>query len=114
MIPALREAFNLDFRPETYQQFLKDNAIRSVVDAGCGDWEFSQAIDWTGIDYKGARLPLSPRFNFAVGANYNFDITEGYTGDINVTDHYVGDRTSGFAGSPISPAHSKGAAWRSG
>lgn len=35
------------------QQFLKENDIRSVVDAGCGDWEFSQAIDWTGIDYKG-------------------------------------------------------------
>jgi len=35
------------------QQFLKDNHIASVVDAGCGDWEFSKAIDWTGIDYKG-------------------------------------------------------------
>jgi SAM-dependent methyltransferase len=35
------------------QQFMKDNDIHSVVDAGCGDWEFSQAIDWTGIDYKG-------------------------------------------------------------
>jgi SAM-dependent methyltransferase len=35
------------------QQFLKDNEIRSVVDAGCGDWEFSRSIDWTGIDYKG-------------------------------------------------------------
>lgn len=35
------------------QHFLKVNAIRSVVDAGCGDWNFSQAIDWTGIDYKG-------------------------------------------------------------
>jgi len=35
------------------QQFMKDAQIHSVVDAGCGDWEFSQAIDWTGIDYKG-------------------------------------------------------------
>ena len=35
------------------QQFLKDNKIRSVVDAGCGDWEFSSLLDWTGIDYKG-------------------------------------------------------------
>jgi SAM-dependent methyltransferase len=35
------------------QQFLADNHIHSVVDAGCGDWEFSQAIDWTGIDYQG-------------------------------------------------------------
>jgi SAM-dependent methyltransferase len=35
------------------QDFLARNRIRSVVDAGCGDWEFSQAIDWTGIDYLG-------------------------------------------------------------
>ena len=35
------------------QKFLADHQIKSVVDAGCGDWEFSQAIDWTGIDYKG-------------------------------------------------------------
>jgi SAM-dependent methyltransferase len=34
-------------------QFMKDADIHSVVDAGCGDWEFSQSIDWTGIDYKG-------------------------------------------------------------
>ena len=35
------------------QKFLADKKITSVVDAGCGDWEFSQTIDWTGIDYKG-------------------------------------------------------------
>lgn len=35
------------------ETFLKTHDIHSVVDAGCGDWEFSQKIDWTGIDYKG-------------------------------------------------------------
>lgn len=35
------------------QEFLKSANIKSVVDAGCGDWEFSQSIDWNGIDYKG-------------------------------------------------------------
>jgi SAM-dependent methyltransferase len=35
------------------QQFLKDYAIQSVVDLGCGDWEFSQFIDWNGITYTG-------------------------------------------------------------
>jgi SAM-dependent methyltransferase len=32
---------------------MKTHGIKSVVDAGCGDWEFSQTLDWTGIDYKG-------------------------------------------------------------
>jgi len=35
------------------QQFMKDLGIHSVVDAGCGDWESTQTVDWTGIDYKG-------------------------------------------------------------
>jgi SAM-dependent methyltransferase len=34
-------------------RFFAEAKIHSVVDAGCGDWEFSQAIDWSGIDYKG-------------------------------------------------------------
>lgn len=33
--------------------FLRDNAIASVVDFGCGDWQVSGLIDWTGIDYLG-------------------------------------------------------------
>jgi hypothetical protein len=35
------------------QQFLKERNITSVVDAGCGDWQFSQLIDWGGIKYVG-------------------------------------------------------------
>ncbi len=35
------------------EHFMAELGVHSVVDAGCGDWEFSQAIDWKGIDYKG-------------------------------------------------------------
>lgn len=35
------------------QEFMADKGIKSVVDAGCGDWEFSQSMNWDGIDYKG-------------------------------------------------------------
>ena len=35
------------------QDFLSQFNIRSVLDVGCGDWEFSQAIDWKGIKYTG-------------------------------------------------------------
>lgn len=41
------------------QQFMKDLNVRSVVDAGCGDWESTGAIDWTGIDYKGYDIVAS-------------------------------------------------------
>ena len=35
------------------QSFLKNREIRNVVDLGCGDWRFSQYIDWSGIEYFG-------------------------------------------------------------
>lgn len=35
------------------QQFLAANRIKSVIDVGCGDWQFSQYIDWSGVDYLG-------------------------------------------------------------
>lgn len=35
------------------QSFLEANQIKSVVDAGCGDWEFSRLINWKGIKYTG-------------------------------------------------------------
>ncbi len=41
------------------EHFMKELGIKSVVDAGCGDWEFSQAIDWSGIDYKGYDIVAS-------------------------------------------------------
>jgi len=35
------------------QDFLNAKQIKTVVDFGCGDWEFSQLIDWTDINYIG-------------------------------------------------------------
>jgi SAM-dependent methyltransferase len=37
----------------TLEQFLRANAIGSVIDVGCGDWQFSQLIDWGGALYTG-------------------------------------------------------------
>ena len=35
------------------QSFLLQNQIRSVVDLGCGDWQFSRGIDWGSTRYLG-------------------------------------------------------------
>ena len=35
------------------RRFLRREGIRSVVDLGCGDWQFSRLIDWSGIQYDG-------------------------------------------------------------
>ena len=33
--------------------FIKQNNIRTVVDFGCGDWQFSRFIDWNSARYTG-------------------------------------------------------------
>ena len=35
------------------QRFLFHHAVTSVVDLGCGDWQFSRHMDWSGMDYTG-------------------------------------------------------------
>jgi outer membrane receptor protein involved in Fe transport len=51
-----------------------------------------------GVTQKGDRLPLSPKFNFSLNANYTFDFGDGYSGAVNVIDSYVGDRVAGYEG----------------
>jgi SAM-dependent methyltransferase len=35
------------------ETFMREKKIASVVDFGCGDWEFSRLIDWRDIRYTG-------------------------------------------------------------
>lgn len=35
------------------QDFFRTRGVKSVVDVGCGDWQFSQNIDFSGISYQG-------------------------------------------------------------
>jgi iron complex outermembrane receptor protein len=57
-----------------------------------------------GVKSPGARLPLSPRYNFALVGGYNFNIVEKYSGALNLTDRWVGERLAGF-GTAISPQY---------
>jgi SAM-dependent methyltransferase len=38
---------------EFLQRFLAEKRISSVVDMGCGDWQFSRSIQWGSIRYRG-------------------------------------------------------------
>ena len=35
------------------EAFMKSHAVTSVVDAGCGDWNFSRSMDWGDASYLG-------------------------------------------------------------
>src|SRR4029453_5335781 len=38
------------------EDFIRKHHITSVVDAGCGDWRFSSAIDWGNASYLGVDI----------------------------------------------------------
>lgn len=42
----------IEFR-SLLEQFLSSHHIQSVVDLGCGDWSYSQLINWDGVKYTG-------------------------------------------------------------
>ena len=38
------------------EHFIKEHRVTSIVDAGCGDWNFSRTIDWGGASYLGVDI----------------------------------------------------------
>lgn len=38
------------------EDFIKSHKIKSIVDAGCGDWEFSSVVDWNHARYLGVDI----------------------------------------------------------
>ena len=52
-----------------------------------------------GITFEGARLPVSPRWSFAIGADYVIDLGGDRSARFSVTDRYQGTRFSGYVGS---------------
>lgn len=57
------------------------------------------------MNYEGARLPVTPKYSFALGETYNFKVWGGRDARLTLSDRYTGSRTSGYAGSPISPVY---------
>ena len=48
------------------------------------------------INYAGARLPLSPRVNFALLGTYHYKLAPGHPAALTVSDYWLGQRTEGF------------------
>ncbi|WP_417318789.1 TonB-dependent receptor [Emcibacter sp.] len=51
------------------------------------------------VHYTGARLPLSPKFSFALAASYNFDVSDSIDGTLNLSLRHNGKRNAGYVGS---------------
>ncbi len=60
--------------------FIQQNNINSILDVGCGDWQFSRFIDWGKRDYQGVDVVpaviKANRQNFARD-NVRFELYDG-------------------------------------
>jgi len=56
--PGSDPYYNIPYR-SFLETFLKINDIRSVVDVGCGDWQFSRFLNYLNIEYLGLDLVRS-------------------------------------------------------
>ncbi len=63
------------------QNFMRESLISSLVDVGCGDWQFSKNIDFSNIYYTGYDVA-----SFVINAN-----NAKYAKDNITFEHYDGD-----------------------
>lgn len=62
------------------QSLLQQHRIKRVLDVGSGDWQSTQLIDWTGIDYTG--MDIVPDVIKAVAAAHGSDTVRFRCDDI--------------------------------
>lgn len=65
------------------------------------DARLTTPVAGLGLAVPGTRLPLSPRFSFALAASRTVQLGDGYALQVRVTDRYLGDRNIGYAGSLV-------------
>lgn len=73
---------------------------------GSGAWtdaKLTSAVPALGLARPGARLPFSPKYNIALSGTWDFNVGSQSTGNLTVSDIYVGNRTAGYKGSAIAP-----------
>lgn len=78
----------------------------SVAGSGAFTDAFTTSVGPSlGLLAPGFRLPLSPKYNFALQATYTYELGNGVGGAVNVSDVWVGDRTNGYSGSGLDPLY---------
>lgn len=50
--PGSRTVNTIEYRAFV-ERFMEANAVATVTELGCGDWQFSRFIDWSGVTYTG-------------------------------------------------------------
>lgn len=77
---------------EFLENYILQNNIQNVVDLGCGDWQFSQHINWNA-NYLGIDVVHSViQENLANYQNHNIDFKTADISDITAISPYVANK----------------------
>lgn len=83
----------LEIQTRGYRRFLRhfllEKKITTVVDMGCGDWQFSQFVDWSGVHYKGydvAPVVVSTNSQMFSRPNVSFYLYSGNPTELPAAD----------------------------
>lgn len=71
------------------QHFISEKKITTVIDMGCGDWQFSKLIDWGGVNYQGydvAPMVVSKNNVEFSKENVSFTLYSGNTAELPAAD----------------------------
>lgn len=65
------------------ESFIAEHDVKSVLDFGCGDWQFSQYIDWGDASYVGLDIVGSVVSNNVKNFETENITFQVYSGDVN-------------------------------
>lgn len=68
---------------------IHETGSKYICDVGCGDWEFSKTIDWTGLDYTGIDIVESVIKNNRQYEKENIKFQHGDAGQIPMGYDFV-------------------------
>lgn len=90
---------------ETSANYRLPGGLLVGATASFTDARLTTPVASLGLAAAGTRLPLSPRFSFALAASRTVVLGDGYAMQVRLTDRYLGNRNDGYAGSPVDPLY---------
>jgi SAM-dependent methyltransferase len=73
------------------EHFMRANRVRSVVDLGCGDWQFAKLLDWNGIQYIGLDVSATAleRAKTAAPPTFKFCQFDAFSDELPAADLFI-------------------------
>lgn len=100
-----------DARINGIESLLSLRLIKSfnlLVSGSYTDAKLTTAAAVLGLNYSGARLPLTAKFSAAVSGAYDFTLSDDLSGTFNLAFRHIGKRNAGYPGSAVAPFYKLG------